>query len=292
MRTILVNLELSPVLDSVLDCALRVGRTFGGHIEALHVRPGQPDIIAAGADGFVAAAPDLVAGFEREARERAERARAAFEEFAARHGLPRGPDAGGAGGAAAAGPTADWRVEAGSADAVLGSRGRVFDLIVVGRPLPDAVSPSMAALETALFEAGRPLLIAPPQPPPGPMGETVVIAWNGSTESARTVAFAMPLLERARRVVVLAVQPGGMVPGPSAAELARNLRRDGIEVEHREAPAAGRQAGPAILEEARALGADLLVKGAYTQSRLRQMIFGGATSHILAKAELPVLMAN
>jgi nucleotide-binding universal stress UspA family protein len=291
MRTILVNLELSPVLDSVLACALQVGRMFGGHIEALHVRPGQPDIIAAGADGFVAAAPDLVAGFEREARERAERARAAFEEFAAAHGLARGPDAAGGGSSGGSGPTADWRVESGSADAVLGSRGRVFDLIVVGRPLPDAVSPSMAALETALFEAGRPLLIAPPQPP-GRIGETVVIAWNGSTESARTVAFAMPLLERARRVVVLAVQPGGMVPGPSAAELARNLRRDGIEVEHREAPAAGRQAGPAILEEAKALGADLLVKGAYTQSRLRQMIFGGATSHILAKAELPVLMAN
>ena len=76
MRTTLVHLELSPVLDSVLVCALLVGRRFGGYLEGLHVRPGQPDIIAAGADGFVAAAPDLVAGFEREARERAERATA------------------------------------------------------------------------------------------------------------------------------------------------------------------------------------------------------------------------
>ncbi len=40
------------------------------------------------------------------------------------------------------------------------------------------------------------------------------------------------------------------------------------------------------------VGADLLVKGAYTHSRLRQLIFGGATSHILAEAILPVLMVH
>ena len=83
MRTILVNLEVSPVLDSALQCALLVAQRFGSYIEGLHMRPGQPDIIAAGADGFVAAAPDLVASFEREARERAERARDPFEAFMA-----------------------------------------------------------------------------------------------------------------------------------------------------------------------------------------------------------------
>ena len=49
---------------------------------------------------------------------------------------------------------------------------------------------------------------------------------------------------------------------------------------------------PVPLAEATAVGADLLIKGAYTQSRLRQMIFGGATSHILANAMLPVFMAH
>lgn len=288
MRTVLVHLELSPALESVLACALHVGRMFGSHLEGLHVRPGQPDVIAAGADGFVAAAPDLVAGFEREARERAARARAAFDAFVARHGLPT--QAAG-GDDPAGGPTAEWREESGSADATLGGRGRAFDLIVVGRPLPDAVSPSMAALETALFEAGRPLLIAPPRAPER-LGERIAIAWNGSTETARAVAFSMPFLERAREITVVAVQ-GGLVPGPSAAELAHNLRRHGLPVAAREtAPLAGRAVGQAMLEEAAAVGADLVVKGAYTQSRLRQMIFGGATSHFLAHAELPVLMAN
>ena len=53
-----------------------------------------------------------------------------------------------------------------------------------------------------------------------------------------------------------------------------------------------RSPGAAILAQARELGADLLVKGAYTQSRIRQMIFGGPTQHILERADVPVLMAH
>ena len=285
MRTILVNLEVSPVLDSALQSALLVGQRFGSYIEGLHMRPGQPDIIAAGADGFVAAAPDLVASFEREARDRAERARTTFEDFMAQHGLPRA-----SGLPAGSGICADWRIEVTSGHGAIGSIGRVFDLIVVGRPLADSVAPSMAALETALFESGRPLLIAPPKAP-ATMGEHVLIAWNCSTETARTVAFAMPLLTQAKQITVVTVQRE-TVPGPSAAELAHNLQRHGLSVDWREVGPSERSIGDAILREAKLAGADLILKGAYTQSRLRQMIFGGATSYILAEADLPVIMAN
>jgi nucleotide-binding universal stress UspA family protein len=173
---------------------------------------------------------------------------------------------------------------------VIGSRGRLFDLIVLGRPVRGQPAPSVAALETALFDSGRPLLIAPPRPPER-LGERVLIAWNGSTESARTVAAAMPFLETASRVVILSVQDG-MVPGPSGAQLARALSRHGIAAETIERPGDPEGVGETILAAAASEGADLLVKGAYTRSRLRQMIFGGATHHILHAAELPVLMAH
>lgn len=283
MKTILVHLEISPLLDSVLECALLAARRFESYIEGLHMRPGQPDVIAAGADGFVAAAPDLVAGFEREAKDRAERARASFEAFTARNELQRPSDG-------EVKLSADWRIELSSGPTALGSIGRVFDLVVVGRPVRDSITPSMAALESALFETGRPILVAPPKPPTS-MGERIVIAWNGSTETARTVAFGMPFLRRARKVSVVHVEGVG-VPGPSAAELALNLRRQGIDCDWKEVPLGNRGKGQSMLEEAAELGADLMIKGAYTQSRLRQMIFGGATSQILAEAELPVFMAN
>ncbi|GBD44162.1 hypothetical protein HRbin40_01645 [bacterium HR40] len=284
MRNILAHVEPGPGLESVLRCARLVAERFGSYVEGYHMRPAQPDIVAAGADGFVAAAPDLIAGFERETRQRAREAAAAFESFRAEWGVPR-PSA-----ARPGEPCADWRVEETFGPGAIGSRGRIFDLVVVGRPVSGSPTPSTAALETALFEAGRPILVAPPQPPQG-LGERIAIAWNGSTETARTVAFGMPLLERAAAVLVLEIE-GGSVPGPAGSELAAMLRRHGFAVEERVAARGERSIGQAMLEEAAAWGADLLFKGAYTQSRLRQMIFGGATSHIFAHAELPVFAAN
>ncbi len=92
----------------------------------------------------------------------------------------------------------------------------------------------MTTFETALFESGRPILLAPPAPPAS-LGEAVLIAWNGSTETARAVAFAMPFLRRAARVLVLSVE-GGMVPGPSAQDLAQALACEGVEATHRALP--------------------------------------------------------
>lgn len=284
MRNILAHVEPGPVLESVLRCARLVAERFGGYVEGYHMRPGQPDIVAAGADGFVAAAPDLIAGFERETRERANEAAALFEAFREAWDVPRRTQA------RPGEPCADWRVEDTTGLGAIGSRGRVFDLIVVGRPVEGSPTPGMAALETALFESGRPILIAPPRPP-GMLGERIAIAWNGSTETARAVALGMPLLQKAARLLILEVE-GGSVPGPAGSELAAMLRWHGLEVEERLARRGERSVGRAILEESAEWGADLLVKGAYTQSRLRQMIFGGATSHIFTHAELPVLAAN
>ena len=102
----------------------------------------------------------------------------------------------------------------------------------------------------------------------------------------------MPLLQKADRVTVLTVTGGTGVPGPSAEQLIRYLQRNGIAAEPLTVELDGRNTGEAILATAQSLGCDLLIKGAYTQSRLRQMIFGGATQHVLANAALPVLLAN
>src|SRR6185437_11502809 len=84
------------------------------------------------------------------------------------------------------GPSAEWREEEGRQNAVVGALGRVFDLIVVEQPAKLA-SLTEATLEDALFESGRPVLMAPSRSL-ATIGGTVVVAWNGSTETARTVA--------------------------------------------------------------------------------------------------------
>ena len=148
----------------------------------------------------------------------------------------------------------------------------------------------MTAFEAALFDSGRPVLMAPPKPPLT-MGDSILIHWNRSTETARAIALAMPILVKAKRVQFVFVE-GNSVSGPSARDAIGHLAAHGITATERTVDPKGRGPGDAILQEAQTFGADLLLKGAYTQSRLRQMIFGGATSHILARAELPVLFAH
>ena len=113
-----------------------------------------------------------------------------------------------------------------------------------------------------------------------------------STEQARAIALALSLLHEANRVTVLTVIGGTEVRGPSAEQIIQYLQRRGIAAEPMKVGLDGKNTGQAILAAAQSLGCDLLIKGAYTQSRLRQMIFGGATRHVLENAEIPVLLAT
>ncbi len=276
MKNILVPVNESDGLPSMLETASLVADAWEGHIEGLRVRQDTSAVLAA--DDLGAASPALLENFDREEAERGSRARAIFDSYL----QGRLQDAPGR-------FTFSW-LQVNASDTDVGAHGRLFDVIVVGRPTRERTSPPVSVLEAALFEAGRPILIAPPKPPRS-LGHEVVIAWNGSTETALTIAHGMPYLARARRITVLTIE-GGTVPGPSGTEVAAKLRRHGFLVDAVTVPPAGRSVGEAILDEAGKLGADLLLKGGYTQSRLRQMIFGGATHHILGEATLPVLMAH
>lgn len=278
MKTILVPTEQTDLSISIFETALLLARQFDSYVEGFALGPRVANAVPVDTvGGTVLPVPDW------QDEEVAGKARDLFEAFMQGRGIPRRGDA-------MAGPSFGWLDGTPAGDGFLGSYGRVFDAIVVGRPGSALTSPRVGTLETALFESGRPVLIAPPVPPER-LGDSIAIAWNGSTEAARAIAFAMSLLERASRVVVLTVE-GGMVPGPTGEQLARCLQRNGIAAEPFSPRMKKQSAGEAFLAGAALLGSDLLIKGAYTRSRLRHMIFGGATSHILAAANLPVLMAR
>ncbi|MBS0549520.1 MAG: universal stress protein [Proteobacteria bacterium] len=188
----------------------------------------------------------------------------------------------------AAGLRAEWRSADDSGPTAIGILGRSYDLIVM--PQPGAL-PKMpeSVFETALFDSGRPVLVVPPGYT-GMVGKRILFAWNGSTESARAISLAMPVLSGAEAIEVLSVE-GAMVPGPSSAEIAESLSAHGLKVASQHAKPGTRSAGQTIVDTAIAVGADLIVKGAYTQSRLRQMIFGGMTRHLILNSPLPVLFS-
>jgi nucleotide-binding universal stress UspA family protein len=143
-----------------------------------------------------------------------------------------------------------------------------------------------------VFESGRPVLMAA-KDSRSVLGEVIGIAWNGTPETTHTVALAMPLLKRAKKVVIVAVGSNDMPErGPGGEELAEALKRHGMNVSLRMAFGRQKRQGQSFLKEAVAAEVDLLLKGAYTRSRLRQTIFGGATRHIILKSPIPVLMAR
>ena len=272
MKSILLPIDQSEQMPSALETARLLANLFGSTLEGVALRPAFAEIVAP--DPIVAVTippPDWnETEFCRSMRQ-------TFDAFAAAH--PTGER-----------NSARFRWRGGSAveDSTLGSLARVYDVTVLSRP--GGRGARMSALEAALFDSGHPVLMAPPAPPKT-FGENIVIHWNASTETARAILFALPILRQAKRVLLLGIE-GHIVPGPSAKDALGHLEINGIIASEKTVvPRSGRQ-GEAILAEARAQGADLLIKGAYTQSRLRQMIFGGATSHILSAAGLPVFFAH
>ena len=280
MKTILLPFYDDDFSQHGFELSTRIVRPMNGYLEGLVVLR-RPPIVDG--DSYVLD-ESLFDQFKEECQRVADRARTRFEACAADQGLAIEAAS------ASGGPTAGWREIEGVERLVVGSHGRLFDLIVVGRGFGHPWLNWRVVVESALFESGRPVILAP-ETPCATFGEHVVIAWNSSTETARTIACSMPLLERARTVTVISVEGWGSTPGPGGEELAGYLGRAGVPATARTVDPGGRSAGATILDECARSGADLLLKGAYTQSRLRQLIFGGATRHIIAQAQIPVLLA-
>ena len=282
-RTILACLSDSESTEATLGLALLIGRTHHAHVEAIHVRPDPAaavPLIGEGMSGSMV--EEMLAAAEAQAAERAGRVRAAFDAVCARAGVPMA-------GEPETEPqfSVSWREETGREEEVLANAGRLTDLVVFAHPDPERDSPSIMSLNAVLMESGRPVLLAPPVLP-AVLGRQVAVFWNGSAEASRAVQGARSILKRAERVSILsAIEEDGVSPG----ELAGYLAWHGVKAQVHSFAGSG-QVGAALLKEAGDLGADLVVMGAYTHSRLRQLILGGVTRHVLHAAQLPVLLCH
>jgi len=273
---------------ATLDVALGLARRFGAHIDALHIKGDPRDAIpflGEGASGVLI--EQIMTAAERDAGTRSGKARAAFDTWRAASGLAlvSRPGEGGSGG------TVAWREEVGAEEECMARRGRLADLITLGRPPADDSGASTVLFETALFDTGRPVLVAPPIAPALPVADApALIFWTGSAEASRAIAGAIPLLTAASRVAIIASNVAGKIA--ETAGLAEYLQWHGIRAQVKDPLDITPAAGGELLASAKREGAGLLVMGAYTQSRLRQLIYGSVTKHVLESAELPVLMAH
>jgi nucleotide-binding universal stress UspA family protein len=289
-RTILVPVGQPDNAQSALEAAFLVARRFAGHVHGLHVLP---DLTNPATHALVATrmtTEEAQSDFRR-FRSTAERVlqresaelKRLFEEAASRAGAVEQAEP-----SAADRPSASWQQVTGFESELIGRLGRMFDLTVIARRGPRGSSHD--TVQAGLLDTGRPLLLTPPAVP-ATLADTVLLAWNASPQAARAVASALPFLRRAGRVTIMAVG-NGPEPEPTADQLARSLAWHGIAPEVRHIEQGSRRVRDILLSEATAIAADLLVIGAYSHSRMRQVVFGGVTEHMLDHAELPVLMTQ
>lgn len=283
IKAILLPLSTGEGMAEVVDVALGVARRFGAHVTGLHVRGDSRELLPYATLGLAhSMTQSIIDASERTAREVAARARKVFEGRCSVAKLPILDTA-----RVEAGASASWHEEVGRESTAVALHGRLADLIVIDRPTTE--SPAPATLESALMATGRPVLLIPPQPAER-VGDTVAIAWNGSPQAARAVSAAMPFLTEAGKVLVLST-PERADSKLDANDLARYLVWHGINAECHTFES-GSRVGRTLLAKAEEFGADLLVMGAYSHSRERELVLGGVTRRVFSSAEIPVFMVH
>jgi nucleotide-binding universal stress UspA family protein len=193
-------------------------------------------------------------------------------------------------------------VMGGEAGSILAVHGRYADAVVLGWSRKggkkdgsrDGTEFERDLLRGVLFESGRPIILVPEDYKAKEPPRRILVAWRPTQEATRAVHDALPLLQGADLVTILAVAEGGDVNGEEdvGADIARHLARHDVKTEVKHVPSGGRMAQAVVADEARYLGADLIVMGGYGHSRLSEWIFGGVTRDMMADLKTPVLMAH
>lgn len=284
INTVLVQLDRSKTNKVRLQMALAVARYFNAHIEVVYIRANPRDLIAYETLGMTASMKrSVIAAAERSATDETNEMKTVFGEFCTRNRIrivERAPSSGNV--------SITWREEIGHESTIIALRGRLADLIIMDRPIKG--SPLSKTLESALRETGRPVLVVPPATRNFSV-QHVAIGWNGSVEAARAVAAAMSCLNAAEVVTVFTTQKRAQIH-PSATDLVEYLAWHNVTTSVQILDDQSPSVGEALLAGARKVRADLLVIGAYSRTRLREVVMGGVTGHILAAAQKPVFMVH
>lgn len=178
-------------------------------------------------------------------------------------------------------------------DKLVGRRSRYADLIVIGPEMLANETLKSRVIDGTLFSSGRPILLVPAGVKVNPAPKRILVAWDAKVEAARAAREALALLIRADEVHLVMVDPSidkhGDEPGADAATY---LARHGIKVVVDRLPSEGRSVAEVLNRHAVDTKADFLVMGAYSHSRMRELIFGGVTSSMLENPSLPLFMAR
>ena len=282
LKTILVLLNDSGRTEQLLDAASPLARQFDAHLVGLYILPAAKVY----SDVGMVAAPMVFEGYRDLFKSTLAEVRKKFEARAKQDGLK-----------------AEWRTIDSNFPEIAESaiaHSRSAELIITSQiDYGRDGSIERDLVVRLILESGRPVLIIPRKGHFAPHGEgfaeKAIVGINGTKESSRAMFDALPLLRMVKETRLVWVDPykeSGMAGSVPGAEEAAVLSRHGIKAVAEPMMTDGRNAGEALLMRANDLGADLLVMGAYAHSRMRELVFGGATRHVLEHMAIPVLMSH
>jgi nucleotide-binding universal stress UspA family protein len=274
-KTILVHLHDSRRAEALLEPAIQLATRYNSHLLGLHVYASLPAPPVS-----MGYASSLVGSLVAQERKQGGDIAATFARMTANAAF-----------------VPEWRllkVPHVDLASVVMEHGRAADLIIAGQTDPDwDLSPLLDFPERLALESGRPVLVIPYAGRYRQIGRNVVIAWKPTREAARAVFDALPLLQGAENVHILEVKgrsdEAGLAPDTS---ITAALARHGIRPTIRTSVAPDISVGDDILSRLSDLDADLLVMGAYGHSRMRELVFGGATRHIARHMTVPTLFSH
>jgi nucleotide-binding universal stress UspA family protein len=284
IRKLLLPLTGTAAGEAALSTCLMIARLWNAHVTALHVRVDSRDVAPLAGEGLSGAMiEEMMSATEKESSDRAHAVRSMFDRFVAQHEVILSEARPGVDAA-----TASFASVTGREEDLVAQQARLADLTVVPHPDAGEDVSSSDALHAVLFDSGRPVLIAP-QVAPQTIGARICLGWNGTAESASAVYAALPWLQRADAVRILSAD-GYQRRGPGAPDLAAYLALHGVHADIVMFHSVSNSVGAGLLAAARDFGCDMLAMGAYSHSRLRQLILGGVTRHVLEHGSLPIMM--
>lgn len=286
MKTILAPVDGAKSSGAVLDAAFVLAEEFKAHINVLHVLADPKSAIPLLGEGMSGAMiEDMIDMAEKEGQEQRAKARTFYKESISDRKMVESSQP-----IDADKVTVQWVEDEGREDEVIAEHGRLNDLILVPKPVKENEIYSTLALNAALFETGRPMLLLP-EKSINAFPKSIAICWNGSVEGTRAVAAALPFLKRAESIHIITADTSE-TNEPVGNDLVTYLAWHGLEATSTFFTPTGKSAGEALLEESQKQGAEMMVMGGYSHSRMRQLILGGVTRDVIEMASLPVLMGH
>jgi nucleotide-binding universal stress UspA family protein len=268
-----------------LQSAFMLASRYNAHINCLHISIDPKEMIYPYLEIGFPLTIDIREEYQRLNQERFDKSSAIINAQAQHYHFPINPSP-----IPAHHASFSFHHRTGAIDKITAQEGKFADIIMMGRSIRHVSSDYEAALIAALFDTGRPVLLIPPTTPPAMLDNIITLNWNNSKEAMRAITSALFLLKQSERICILTGKSSKT--SHDTRQLHHYLSLHGLEASEFTVSDEQYSTGLALINRAKNLHATLMVMGAFSHTRLQEMVMGGVTRFMMDHAEIPVLMVH